>query len=502
MIHIKKKNFLFISSNILFFLTILLTYFDLNKFSISDEVYLYEFSFLTYGTIVLFLINLIFLYIFEINDKNVILNFYFYYLLLSSGFYIINFPIMDELILITTAFTFLIFLTKEKTFKLDKKTYLILLIFVYIFFQSVIGIFHDLRSLRYVFISSSIIVTLVYFSNNGYESITENKNLINYMFLAIFFSIIYQIFFWILKFYVFEMKFADQTFIGHLQPSYSKSASGHVDAINIVSVFLFLYFSVKKIFLWKRFFLFFSVLSFWILSDARSSFFLFTTMLLFYFVLSRSHKKILLLLLIPVLFFFINIFDFSYIKKMNNRAINIFSDFFDVESGMTEAPAFFYDKEKKTYYYQSRDKPKYGDLGRLAYVSSAISATEKNFIGILFGCGFYGYYKCAQDSLDDFYKDKNVTMTDSNRGFMGSKIRPPAAGTIIVENGLIIILILMWLFISFVRSNINRNLNKTLLSFYIFSTLMVWAYFSNLLDIIFIYYFMMPFLYKSFFYKI
>ena len=85
---------------------------------------------------------------------------------------------------------------------------------------------------------------------------------------------------------------------------------------------------------------------------------------------------------------------------------------------------------------------------------------------------------------------------------MGSKIRPPAAGTIIVENGLIIILILMWLFISFVRSNINRNLNKTLLSFYIFSTLMVWAYFSNLLDIIFIYYFMMPFLYKSFFYKI
>ena len=339
---IKKKSFLFISSNILFFLTILLTYFDLRKFSLSDDVYFYQFSLLTYGTIVLFLINLLFLYIFEINNKNQILNIYFYYLLLSSGFYIINFPIMDELILITTAFIFLIFLIKEKTFILDKKTFLILLIFVYLFFQSIIGLFHDLRSLRYVIIFSSIIITLLYFSNNYYNNITENKNFFNYIFLAIFFYILYQIFFWYLKFYVFEMKFEGQTFIGHLQPSYAKSASGHIDAINIVSVFLFLYFSVKKIFLWKKIFLFFSVLSFWILSDARSSLFLFTTMLLFYFIFSRSYKKILLILLIPVLFFFTSIFDFSYVKKLNNRAINIFSDFFDVESGMMEASAFFF----------------------------------------------------------------------------------------------------------------------------------------------------------------
>jgi hypothetical protein len=298
------------------------------------------------------------------------------------------------------------------------------------------------------------------------------------------------------------MKFVGQQFIGHLQPSYSKSASGHVDAINIVSVFLFLYFSIKKIFFWKRFFLFFSVLSFWILSDARSSLFLFATMLLFYFIFSKSYKKILLILAIPLLIFFINIFDFSYVKKMNDRAMNIFSNFFNVESGTIEASAFFYDEDTGEYFYKSRDKPKYGDLGRLAYVSSAIAASENNFIGILFGCGFYGYYKCAEESLDDFYKEKNVIRSESNRGFMGSKIRPPAAGTIIVENGLIVILILTWLFFNFVRRNINRNLDKTLLSIYILSTLLVWSYFSNLLDIIFIYYFITPFLYKSLFYKI
>ena len=54
---INVSKFLFISSNILYFFTILLTYLDLSKFNLSDAVNPTQFSLITYVVIIFFLVS-------------------------------------------------------------------------------------------------------------------------------------------------------------------------------------------------------------------------------------------------------------------------------------------------------------------------------------------------------------------------------------------------------------------------------------------------------------
>ena len=106
MIKIKKSEILFVLSNLLFFNAILFTYLDLKKYRFGDIILPHQFSFSTYLLIVLFLVNLLFIYFINRADKYKIFCIFVYYQVLSSGIFIINFPLMDELILHTSSLFF------------------------------------------------------------------------------------------------------------------------------------------------------------------------------------------------------------------------------------------------------------------------------------------------------------------------------------------------------------------------------------------------------------
>ena len=309
----KNKKILFIFSNIFFFLTILFTYFDLRKYNIADSVYPYDFSFITYFIIILFLINLILL-INETKDKLRVFIIFVYYLILSSGVYVLNFPLMDELILISSSFLFLCYLVKKKISL--KRNHLIFFIILFILLiQSIVGIFSDFRSIRYILIFSSLLITFVYFSD--LDEITENeyKIFLKYLFYSIILYVIYQFFFWYLKFFIFEMKFLEQRFIGDMQPSFSKSASGHMDGLLIFAGY-FIILPPNSISSKKKLILFISIILYWIMADARSSLLLICIISVFYFFSLKINKKIFFIFLILLIFFQKDYFDNSLNERI------------------------------------------------------------------------------------------------------------------------------------------------------------------------------------------
>ena len=159
-----KNKSLFISSNIFYFLAILFTYLDLRQFNIATTVYPNQFSFTTYAIIIFFLINLFLLYINEAGNKFNVLNIFTYYLIISAGIYVLNFPFMDELILITTAFFSFINLFFKKNYIHKSVNFVVLILFI-LFLQSIIGFIHDIRSIRYFVIFICLIIVFLYFSN-------------------------------------------------------------------------------------------------------------------------------------------------------------------------------------------------------------------------------------------------------------------------------------------------------------------------------------------------
>ena len=503
MIKIKKNNLLFILSNILYFLSILFTYIDLKNFSIVDSVYPNQFSFQTYFIIFLFLTNLFFIYFFESNNIFKIFNIFTYYLVLSSGIYILNFPIMDELILIISSIFFLIqFFIKKKIFY-NKKSIFFILILTILFIQSIIGLYHDYRSLRYFVIYPSLIITFFYFSElNHFDKVKQNT-FFNYVFFSILIYVIYQFLFWFLKFYVFEMKFEGQKFIGNMQPSFALSASGHFDVITILSGYLILRLTINSQSIFKRSLLFFSIIGFWIFADARSSLLILILVIIFYFLLASNLKK---LILISIIYIFI--FQLDYLENNPNkylkRAVNITKDVLNFKTETTVRQSL-YKLQDNEYFYEEKIVPAYRDFGRLAFVLGGVYSLKHDPHLIIFGCGFYGYYKCAETGRRQIFQKYNISYNENIfRGFGGNRIRPPSAGTILVENGLIIIFMFVIYYCNFLIKNFKKNNKKLLfepkkilLSFYLFIAILLWTIFSSITDIIFIYLFMIPYFIKQ-----
>ena len=112
----------------------------------------------------------------------------------------------------------------------------------------------------------------------------------------------------------------------------------------------------------------------------------------------------------------------------------------------------------------------------------------------LIGCGFYNYYYCAEEGLIYVSEKFNVNLSISKKGFLNSPIRPPAFGTIIVENGLLIIITLILYYIKFVNKNVfnKKKSQQVFISFYFFIIIISWSMFSNLLDIVLFYLFFIP----------
>lgn len=507
MLRIKKGKFIFIISNIFFFLTILFTYIDLRKFDLADSVYPNDFSFTTYLIIILFLLNLLLLFVQESKDKFKIFNIFIFYLILSSGVYVINFPLMDELILITSSFFFLIHLFENKKILFIRKNNYFLIILGLLFLQSIIGFLFDIRSIRYVFIFSSLILSFLYFSN--LEEIDDNKQKIflNYIYYAIVLYTTYQFLFWILKFNIFEMKFLEQRFVGDMQPAYAKSASGHFDAIHILSGYLILLFTLKSNSLLKKLLLFLFIFAFWIMADARSSLFILSLVIIFYFLILENKKKIILIFFVA-LFSFQNIFFWNESNKYIDSAKSIFGDVLNIKTG-SELKAPAYQTKSGDFFYKEEVRASYGDFGRLSYILSAITALKYNFHKIFIGCGFYSYHYCTKEAQIEVYEKFDVPITDNLRGFGNKKIRPPAAGTIIVENGLLINFMILLYFLIFLKKNFYFKNGKLLfysdtflISSFLFIAIIGWALFSNMLDIILFYLFFLPTFRKYIFYKI
>ena len=503
---INVSKFLFISSNILYFFTILLTYLDLSKFNLSDVVNPTQFSLITYVVIIFFLVNIVLLYNHASVDKFEIFNIFFYYLILSSGVYVVNFPLMDELILITSASYFLTQLIMSKRIIYNSSSNYIMLILFILFLQSIIGLFHDIRSIRYIFIFLSLIICFLYFLNLQEINDKKHKIFLNYLFYGIIIYIFYQFFFWYLKFYVFEMKFVGQKFIGDMQPSYAKSSSGHFDAIHILSGYLILFFTIKSDSFIKKLILFFSIFAFWILADARSSMFLLFSIISFYFIIIGNSKKIIFISLTILILIQTSLFNFTE-NKYISRAQNTIEDIVNIKIG-AEVKKPVYKLESGAFYYTEEVRASYGDFGRLSYFLTAINSIKYNPF-IFVGCGFYAYYYCSEEAQIEVHDKFDVPIAENLRGFGNKQVRPPAAGTIIVENGLLIILMSLFYYMKFLKKNIyivnGKLLIKTkliIISIYLFSTIIIWSLFSNILDIIFVYLFLMPIFRKYVFYKI
>lgn len=505
MLKINIFKTLFISSNIFYFFSIFFTYLDLNKFSIETTVYPTQFSLLTYLTIFFFLLNLFCLYFFISHDKLKIFNIFVYYLVLSSGVYILNFPLMDELILISSSIFFVFHLVKNKKFFYDKHSELLLLLLIILLFQSITGFLHDERSVRYFFIFLALIITFFYFSNLQEVDKKNQVTFINFIFYAILIYMIYQIFFWFLKYYIFEMKFVEQKFIGDMQPSYAKSSSGHFDAIHILSGYLILYFSLVQKYFFKSIILVSLILSSWILADARSSLFIVCLVVLFYFLQLKLYKKFIFILCSLLILMQSSFFE-NDVNKYLNRVKNITFDLLDFKQG-TEIKQPTYKLEDGSYFYEKKERSAYPDFGRLSYALGAVYSLEYNFEKIFFGCGFYGFYYCANRAINDFYQKYNVPYEEKNRGFGNKKVRPPAFGTIIIENGLISIFLVIIFYFRYLKKNISfQNMkikyNSTImLSTYFAIMLISWSFFSNMLDIVYIYLFFINIFRKYLLYK-
>ena len=508
MIKFQSNRFLFFLSNIFYFLAILFTYIDLRKLSIVEDVYPSQFSYITYTIIIFFLINLFLLLNYESKNKFEVFNIFFYYLILSSGVYVINFPLMDELILITSSIFFLIHLIYCKKISYQSNyTFFILILFI-LFIQSIIGLLFDLRSVRYLFIFLSLIITFFYFSDLKDQEIDDIKHKIffNYLFYGIIIYVTYQILFWFLKFYIFEMKFDEQRFIGNMQPSYAKSSSGHFDAIHILSGYMILYFSINSDSLVKKTLLFISIIAFWILADARSSLFLAVSILFFYFLILESKKKYFFILFLLLIVIQKNYFDNKFNTYLQ-RAENSIYRLVNIEKG-TKVKAPVYKLKDGSYLFDETISSSYGDFGRLSFILISLKSIKYDFKVIL-GCGFYNYYYCAKDAIIEVHEQFNVPIKDNNKGFGNRPIRPTAAGTILVENGFFIILVGMIYYINSLfknfyvaRGKVTLKSKSTIISLYFFFTIMCWAIFSNLMDIIFFYLFLMPIFRKYIFYKI
>lgn len=495
----KNKKILFIFSNIFFFLTILFTYFDLRKYNIADSVYPYDFSFITYFIIILFLINLILL-INETKDKLRVFIIFVYYLILSSGVYVLNFPLMDELILISSSFLFLCYLVKKKISL--KRNHLIFFIILFILLiQSIVGIFSDFRSIRYILIFSSLLITFVYFSD--LDEITENeyKIFLKYLFYSIILYVIYQFFFWYLKFFIFEMKFLEQRFIGDMQPSFSKSASGHMDGLLIFAGY-FIILPPNSISSKKKLILFISIILYWIMADARSSLLLICIISVFYFFSLKINKKIFFIFLILLIFFQKDYFD----NSLNERILRAEQEIVSVISLKTgssvRAPT--YKTDEGYYFYEPEARPVYGDFGRLKFVLGGLISYIYKPLETFVGCGFYNYYYCANEGLIYISEKFNVEFNISNKGFNNAPVRPPAAGTILVENGFFLIIIFILYYINFINQSLveRKKSQKIFTSFYFFIAIVSWSTFSNILDIIFFYLFFLPIFRKLLFAKI
>lgn len=505
MLTLKTSKTLFIFSNILYFCSILFTYLDLKKFKIENTVYPNQFSPMTYTIILMFLINLFFLYICVSKDKFKIFNIFVYYLVLSAGVYVLNFPMMDELILISSSIFFSIQFISNKKILFYRYTLLPLTILIILFIQSIMGLLHDFRSVRYIFIFLSLIISFLYFSD--LQEIDNKKHImfIRYIFYAIVIYMLYQFFFWFLKFYVFEMRFPEQKFIGDMQPSFAKSSSGHFDAIHIFSGYLILYFSNKAGFTFKSIILFSLILVSWVLADARSSLFLICSVGLFYFLYLNFKRKIVFIFFLTVLIFqstyFNNSFNF-YIEKVKNITTNIL----DFKQG-TEKKIPLYKLESGEFYYKETVRSAYPDFGRLSYALSAINSINYSFDKIIFGCGFYGFYYCADKAIKDIYDKYDIPLEVNAGGFAKKKIRPPAFGTIFVENGLILIFLGIFYYIRSLKKNIlvRRGIliynTKIIFQIYFFFTIVSWTFFSNILDIICIYLFLFKIFRKFLFFK-
>jgi len=501
-----KNSFLFISSNIFYFLAILFTYFDLRQFTIATTVYPTQFSFTTYAIIIVFLTNLFLLYINEASNKFNVFNIFIYYLIISAGIYVLNFPLMDELILIITAFFSFINLFIKKNY-IHKSIYFVVLILFILFLQSIIGFLFDIRSIRYFVMFPCLIIVFLYFSN--LQEIDDNKQKIffNYIFYAILVYSVYQIFFWLLKFYIFDMKFIGQNFIGYMQPSYALSASGHFDSIFILSGFLVLYFLGKSGYHIKSSLLLLFMFSFWILADARSTLFIISLVITFYFLLLNFYKKIIFILVFIFIILQSNYFDNS-INELIGRTQNTAVDLFSFDSGTkTSAPVF--KLEGEGYFYESKEMPVYQDFGRLTFIISSVESIKYNFHKILFGCGFYGYYHCTDEARTKIFNKYDVALPENNRGFGNSKIRPPAFPTFIVENGLIVMFMGLVYYLRSLKKCIyfkNDKLfikkNRFVLLLYLLTAFLGWSFIANIFDIIFVYLFLMPSFRKYLFYRV
>jgi hypothetical protein len=503
MLRKKKNSLIFFLSNILFFLTILFTYLDLSKYNIADTILPNEFSLKTYFIIILFLITL-FTLINKTKDKFKIFCIFVYYLILSSGVYVLNFPIMDELILITSSFYFFISLSKKKIF-LQKNQLLFFIILLILFIQSIVGLFSDIRSARYIFIFLSLLITYIYFSDLDVINDNDHKIFFSYIFSSVILYLIYQFFFWYLKFYIFEMKFPEQTFIGDMQPAFAKSASGHMDAILFLSGYLILFFSINSNSVWKIVTLFISIFLFSIFSDARSSLFILFLTIFFYFFTLKNFKKIFFIFLI-LLIFIQKDFDNPLNKYLFSEGKTI-EEIVNIQTG-SKISTPVYQTDQGGYFYEAAERPVYGDFGRLSFVLAGLTTILDKPIQIFFGCGFYNYYNCAEESLIYIHEKFNVKYDKKFSKFGNqSQIRPTAAGTILVENGWLVILILSIVYLDFLIKNIFRKNNKCktkkiLISLYLVVGFISWSIISSLLDIIFFYLFLLPIFRKILFYKI
>ena len=155
----------------------------------------------------------------------------------------------------------------------------------------------------------------------------------------------------------------------------------------------------------------------------------------------------------------------------------------------------------ETEYYGETYSAGQGDIGRFMFAYCAAQAVIDNPFLFLAGVGNYGFYPILEPYLTSFKIAYHVPDYTFQQGSMGGKVRPPALGAWLVEQGIIGTILLLGTLISTVVSCLFVRKKKRLIiqDKGIFLILIpvflipIWGYFSEFQDNVFLYLLIMPF---------
>ncbi len=411
-------------------------------------------------------------------------------MIFSGGVYSLRFPIFDEWVAIFSLLAAGAVFLYRKNFTLNSSITLRHVIFialiVHLLAMSVFGYiaYDNMKALRFSVIYLTILaLSLMVFLNGGWKTNFRqfSKNL---LWMGAFYYTVVLVHWLVAKSYGLQP---------HILEGIGFAGTSYLALINIVVVPVAFKAalsspSLKGKYLPGLVLVLSVVIS--ILSDSRAAILpIFLTVFVFFLIKPlKAIKYALSFALVGTFFSFV-------LYGHNHWVLDIVDSFvsaLNVEQG------------KMTFkYYDRTVTAAKGDAGRFMYVSAASRALVDNPQYLLTGVGNYGYFPVAGEYYYQLGMEKgistNVINYGSTIGGISEPPRPPAMGAFVVEAGLMgvclfllsVILTGVHICLKFERGKLLLRRQQLLLTVPLL-LLLIWPYFGEIQDVIFLYFLIMP----------